>query len=265
MTDVASTLSTSAASAAAATSATATVAATATTATAATAAAVTTDRPSVLSRLQRGIESLYRVDTQLDVESFLINEHDRRQSGVARAPREQLLVHQSGNDEVRIGLFLDQGAVSNLEEHDPARGLNKGNFADFCLAVEGVSHFVYVALCAAGTRRVSALELELQAEIDKFACCLLVAGADATDDGDDAAHARGLRRKLYDEVTFAADLDDDEHQRYRVANLEARRYTETLSRQFVARDRVADMLPELRRFYRLPLDGKLGHIARLAS
>lgn len=224
-----------------------------------------TDRPSVLSRLQRGIESLYRVDTQLDVESFLIDEHDRQQSGVARAPREQLLIRQSGDDEVRIGLFLDQRAVSNLEQHDPARGLHQANFGDFCLAVEGVSHFVYVALCAAGTRRVSALELELQAEVDKFACCLLVAGTDGNDNGTSVGHARGLRRRLYDDVTFAADLDDDEHDRYRMANLQARRYTETLSRRFLARDRMADMLPELRQFYRLGLEDKLGHIARAAA
>lgn len=218
------------------------------------------ERRSVLSRLQLGIEALYRVDTRLDVESFLINDDERQHAGVARAPREQLLVKQDGDDELKIGLFVDQQAVSNLEHNDPALRLDHTNFADFCLAVEGVSHFVYVALCAAGERSVSALELELQAEVDKFACCLLVAGEDVQDEND--THARGLRRRLYNDITFAEDLDGDERDRYRVANLEARRYAETLSRRFVSRDRLTDMLPELRRFYRLDLDGKLGHIAR---
>ena len=221
------------------------------------------ERRSVLSRLQLGIEALYRVDTRLDVESFLINDDERRHAGVARAPREQLLVKQDGDDELKLGLFVDRQAVSNLEHNDPALRLDHTNFADFCLAVEGVSHFVYVALCAAGERSVSALELELQAEVDKFACCLLVAGDDAQDEND--AHARGLRRKLYNDVTFAEDLDGDERNRYRVANLEARRYAETLSRRFVSQDRLTDMLPELRRFYRLDLDGKLGHIARITG
>jgi hypothetical protein len=220
---------------------------------------------TVLSRLQRGLECLYRVDTQLDVESFLITEDARRNSGVARSPREQLLVTQAHNDEVRIGLFLHDEAVSNLERHDPARGLDDTNFSDFCLAVEGVSHFIYVAVCAAGDRSVSALELELQAEVDKFACCLLVAGSDAIDDLTAGAHARDLTSRLYDDVSFAPDLDIDEHDRYRVANGEARRYAETLSRTFVARDRVSEMLPELRRFYRLGLREKLGHIARVAA
>lgn len=224
------------------------------------------ERRSVLSRLQLGIESLYRVDTQLDVESFLINDDERMHAGVARAPREQLLVKQSAHDEVKIGLFVDRRAVSNLETNDPTLSLDQTNFADFCLAVEGVSHFVYVALCAAGERSVSALELELQAEVDKFACCLLVAGAgDAAADNDNGGSARVLRRKLYDDVTFAEDLDGDERHRYRVANLKARRYAETLSRTFVAHDRLTDMLSELRRFYRLDLDGKLGHIARVSG
>ncbi len=221
----------------------------------------------VLSRLQLGIESLYRVRTELDVESFLITEEDRRDTGVARSPREQLLLSQGHDDELRIGLFLDGDAVSNLEQNDPTRGLHENNFADFCLAVEGVSHFVYVALCAAGDRTVSALELELQAEVDKFACCLLVAGVYAVDElgGGPSTQARELTKRLYEDITFASDLDHDEHDRYRVANLEAHRYAKTLAHRFVARDRVADMLPELRRFYRLGLGDKLGHIARVAA
>lgn len=233
------------------------------------AAAHRTARLSVLARLQRGLEALYRVETQLDVESFLIDDEARRQAGVARAPREQLLISQHGEDELCIGLFLDEQAVSNLETNDPARGLDGSNFDDFCLAVEGVSHFIYVVLAAAGERSVSALELELQAEVDKFACCLLLAGNQTEHASGRAASdhgtARTLRRKLYDDVSFADDLDHDEADRYRVANLEARRYAETLSRNFVARDRVGDMLHELRRFYRLGLDGKLGHIAQAAA
>jgi hypothetical protein len=228
------------------------------------AAATRIARSPVLARLQRGLEALYRVETQLDVESFLIDDQARRQAGVARAPREQLLISQRGDDEVRIGLFLDERAVSNLETNDPSHGLDHSNFDDFCLAVEGVSHFIYVALAAAGERSVSALELELQAEVDKFACCLLLTGT-GSERADDDGTARTLRRRLYDEVSYADDLDHDEANRYRVANLEARRYAETLSRNFVARDRVGDMLPELRRFYRLGLDGKLGHIAQSAA
>jgi hypothetical protein len=211
---------------------------------------------AVLRRLQLGIETLYRVETQLEVGAFLIDDEQRRRAGVRRAPREQLLLRQE-DGELALGLFVDGAAIANLGRHDPARGLHEQNFGDFCLAVEGVSHFVYLALCAAGHRPVSALELELQAEVDKFVCCLLVQGPEPD-----------LRRRLYGDVTFHADLDAEERDRYRTANEEAGRYTATLERRFVREDRlqaIDAMLAELRRFYRLSLAGKLGAIARAAG
>lgn len=213
-------------------------------------------RASILSRLQRGLEILYRVETNLEVDAFVIDEEQRRRAGVARAPREQLLVREDAG-ELGMGLFVDRAALDNLERNDPSLGLDDANFADFCVALEGVSHFVYLALCAAGHRRVSALELELQAEVDKFVCCVLLRGG-VSDRGD-------LRRRLYADVRFLDDLDADERDRYRTANAEAARYAETLDRRFVREDRVNEMLSELRRFYRMPLDDKRGHIGRHAA
>jgi hypothetical protein len=116
-----------------------------------------------------------------------------------------------------------------------------------------VSHFIYVAVCAAHDRSVTALELELQAEVDKFVSCTLLQLDRDT---------RPLRERLYDKVALAHDLDDAERIRYRVANDEARRYAHSLDRRYLRGGRVADMLDELRRFYRLDLCAKLHHIAR---
>ena len=65
-----------------------------------------------------------------------------------RAPREQLLLREA-DGELAMALFVDAAALANLEQNDPAARLDDENFTDFCLAVEGVSHFVYVALRAA--------------------------------------------------------------------------------------------------------------------
>jgi hypothetical protein len=208
------------------------------------------DRLSILARLQLGLEALYRVETRLAIDAFLINEAAREALPAARAPREQLFVQQEG-DELGLALFVDAAALANLERHDPAARLDESNFADFCLAIEGVSHFVYLALRAAHDRAVSQLELELQAEVDKFACCVLLAGGH-----------RDLRQRLYGDVTFADDLDADEGARYRAANNEARRYAGSLERRFVQSARMEGLLTELRDFYRMDLPAKLGHIAR---
>lgn len=225
---------------------------------------MTIEAPSILSRLQRGIETLYRVDTQLDVDAFVVDEKARSialrnsdgSQGTARRPREQLLVTQS-RDELKLALFLDADAITNLQAHDPAHGLGTENFNDFCLAIEGVSHFVYVAICAAGDRSVSALELELQAEVDKFVTCLLM----ASDHHNSASQVRSL---LFDEPHYAQDLSTEEHDRYVAANRAANTYAASLHRRYLAHERTNDMLAELRAFYRLALDAKLNHIARAA-
>jgi hypothetical protein len=201
--------------------------------------------------LQLGLEALYRVETRLPIDAFVIDAAARAAHPTKRAPREQLLVQEDAG-ELGLGLFVDAAALENLERNDPATRLDERNFTDFCLAVEGVSHFVYVALRAAGDRSVSQLELELQAEVDKFACCVLVAGA-----------APDWRRRLYGDVHFAADLAADESARYRAANNEARRYAGSLERRYVHSDRMEGLLTELRGFYRMDLPEKLGHIARL--
>jgi len=210
----------------------------------------------MLDRLQRGLEALYRIDTNVRVDDFLIDEASRQQLNTARSPREQLLVHQQ-NDELSIGLFVDRRSIDNLERNDPSHVLGEHNLADFLLAIEGVSHFVYVAWAASETRSVSALELELQAEVDKYVTCILTA------DGDRAAATR-LHQRLFREFVYEPDLDDDERERYRVANENAARYSASLRRRFVATRRIAEMLPELRRFYRLPLRGKIELIRRAA-
>jgi hypothetical protein len=216
-------------------------------------------RPDVLNRLQRGLEALYRVETQLDVRRFVVSDGERTRAlgDGARRPREQLLICHEGG-ELAIGLYLDDSALQNLATHDPHDGLGDHNFADFCLAVEGVSHFIYVALCAAANRQVTALELELQAEIDKFVSCLLL-------DQAIAQRPTELRARLYEKFRLADDLDGEERDRYATANLQAHRYAHALERRYLTAARLHEMLAELRVFYRLPLEDKLAHIARAAA
>ncbi len=211
-----------------------------------------TARRQVLARIQRGLEGTYRLTTGVAVEQFVVDEDARDQLSSARPAKEQLLVSE-GDDGVELALYVDAGALARLAARDPGQRLDDHNLGAFLYAVEGVSHFVYMVMCAQQARAVSALELELQAEVDKYVVCLLVS------DGAPAASA-GWRRRLYDDCVFEDDLDADERDRYRAANQNARTYAASLERRFVHRRGVVDMLAELRRFYRLPLAGKLAHI-----
>jgi len=210
-----------------------------------------------LWRVQRGLEELYRVDTGVEIGDFVVGAELRDALVAARRPREQLLVCEA-DGELALALFIDPRALANLSSHDPARRLGDHNLGDFLLVIEGVSHFIYAIRCARAERPVSQLELELQAEVDKYVTCLL-----ATEPGAEVSAA--LRRRLFDDAAYEPDLDHDERDRYRAANDNAQRYAAYLEQSFVVPRRIPEMLAELRRFYRLGLAGKLGSIARAAG
>jgi hypothetical protein len=156
-----------------------------------------------------------------------------------------------------LALFIDPDVLANLTSHDPARRLGDHNLGDFLLAVEGVSHFIYAIWCARAERPVSQLELELQAEVDKYVTCLLTTAPEV-------AVSAELRRRLFGDAIYEPDLDLDEHARYRAANDNAQRYASWLEDAFVGPRKIPEMLAELRRFYRMGLAAKLSTIARAA-
>jgi hypothetical protein len=199
-----------------------------------------------LSRVQRGLESLYRVDPGAEVEDFLIDAEALSSFDVERRTREQLLLSPAGD----VGLFLCRTVLENLATNDPGDRLGDENLADFLLAVEGVSHFVYLAWRALADQPVSALELELQAEVDKFVTCALELGPTSE-------ICRALHRRLFHDFDYEPDLSSDERSRYETANRAAAGYANHLDREYLRPGRVADMLGELRRFYRTSPADKL--------
>lgn len=208
----------------------------------------------LLARVQRGLEALYRVDTGVDVGDFMIDEAARDELAPQRKPREQLLAVESGGGEMSLALFIHPAVLANLQRNDPGNRLGDHNFGDFLLAIEGVSHFIYTVCCARAERQVTQLELELQAEVDKYVTCLLTTATEAS-------ASKTLRHRLFGDAEYEPDLDRDERDRYRAANDNAHRYTAWLEAAFVIPRKIPEMLGELRRFYRQGLAAKLAAIA----
>ena len=211
-----------------------------------------------IAKLQRCLERLYDVSISHDVEDFLI--HDVRLASridnnpAARAIPEKLLLHET-EDGIDIALFLEAALVERLRQDDPTERLHEGNLGDFLTALEGVSHFLYLVWSAGYDRPVSLLELELQAEIDKFILAALLLAR-----SKGGRVPAGLHRLLFDESLLDPALDSGQHERYRDANTYARRYCGWLQRQFMTSRREAGIMSELRRFYRLGHHEKLSRI-----
>lgn len=216
---------------------------------------------SSLGSLQRCLERIYEVSSGCDIERFLITDPDLLRSiecnPAARDTREKLLVREHEGD-LDVALYLDAGVMAVLRDNDPVRSLNDGNLSEFWTALEGVSHFLYLVWNARHGRGVSRFELELQAEVDKFAAAVLLLGRQR-----ELRIPRALHERLFGDPTFEAGMDGAEERRYYRANYYAGLYCAQLQ-QTCLEDRRGSMVRELRRFYRLTHRHKLQHISRAA-
>ena len=77
--------------------------------------------------------------------------------------------------EAEVCLYLERELLDRLAENDPTARLDQHNLADFWTAFEGVSHFTYYAFKATQDRPVTLVEMELQAEVDKFVAIRIAA------------------------------------------------------------------------------------------
>lgn len=209
--------------------------------------------------LQQRLQSLYEIELDHRVEDYLVTDA-RLVQGMAdddsHQPREQLLVCQDGED-LMMSLYLDAGLLEGLQQNDPMQDLSPGNIADLCLALEGVSHFVYLAWNAVRERNVTLLELELQAEVDKFVLLSVLM------EEQSGAHPGDLHARLFEQISYAEALDADQKRRYEDANYLAAKYCWGLRRGYLRSEDRQRQLQELRRFYRLHQAAKLRHINTL--
>jgi hypothetical protein len=211
----------------------------------------------LLRELQSLLGRINDVDVPHDVCDFLITDPahlERLHAPSAAAGQTEALLVEEGEGGLHLALYLDAGLLERLAASAPLERLHDGNLEDFCTALEGVSHFNCVAWCAARGRPVSVLALEMQAEVDKYVASVLLAGHQR-----DGALAHGLHAALFERVRFREDLADDARRLYERANRYAARFCRRLEDRFLRprRARVAEMLAELRRFYRLGDAGKL--------
>lgn len=190
---------------------------------------------ALASRIQRGLETLYRLDRAADVDAFVTHADD--------GEREALLVRES---EDGLELLLRIPRLGDRTVDVDGAGLDP-----LCQIIEGVSHFVYLADRAAQGREATQLELELQAEVDKY-----VILASAVADFDER-RSRRLRERLYEDVAYVHEADTALGERYRIANSCARRFTGRLERDYVTRARFSELQGELRRFFHMGQGEKL--------
>jgi hypothetical protein len=218
----------------------------------------------LLTRMQSLLARLYDAPVGHEAQDFLFSDPQRLRDALGKhasagwpASDEQVfMVEEKGG--VRIGLFIDQQVLDRLQRHDPLDRLDEHNLPDYCTALEGVSHFHYLIWSLSRGRPVSLLELELQAEVDKYATALALLVQQSAGTFPQALHAL-----LFDGVSFLPQLDEVSRRRYEEANRHAARYCRSLEERFMRprRAQPEKWLAELRRFFRCGHQEKIRQLA----
>jgi hypothetical protein len=179
----------------------------------------------------------YRVADFLITDATLLPQELR-----AGGADEQVLIEEG--DPIGLGLYLDPAVLARLYEN---------NLAAFLSVAEGVSHWLMLAWAAEHNRAVSLLELELQAEIDKFLLSWQILKRQT------GRSPRELHHVLFERAVPDARLCADRYGLYLRAHQYGARYCKALAGRLTRSSpwEAAATCATLRRFYRLSVAGKI--------
>lgn len=197
---------------------------------------------------------IYDVPVRHHVNDFLLTERASLPEA-ALAADEQLLVCGEG-DTVYLSLFVDRQVLVRLATTEEPWQLSATNLADWLTLVEGVSHFHYLTYHASFDRPVSLLELELQAEVDKYVSCLAMLRQQQPQ-----RFPREVLPQLFSaRFSFDPELTVAARRRYAAATRGAANYCRHLERMLHGGGNWGGWFAALRRFYRWPAVRKLALI-----
>jgi hypothetical protein len=215
---------------------------------------------ATLASMQDALAEIYDLPATPDVREFLLTDRAYLTAVSSRQSDEQLLLAEDG-DTLSMALYIDPQVLLRLAGRDPLESLTHENLADYMTVAEGVSHFVYVAWNTVYDKPVTLLELELQAEVDKY-----VLGAWLLSAQNAGRFPSELHRALFDRSRVDPVAAEGREGLYHMASRYAARFCRRVAARFERRRRggMRETLAELRRFYRWGNARKLAHIERHA-
>lgn len=212
---------------------------------------------TILQDLQNQIENLHGIQIGIDVAAFCIDDAMRQQiPGAIDGLVEQLFVRQF-EQSIEMALYIDPRILEALRRDPPSKRLHFGNVENFCIALEGISHFVFLAWRAHINRPVTALEMEIQAEVDKFMCGLLLLKQQLPSD----IPVAWLMEILFAKFLLRPEVPDSEQERYVIAHRVAYQFSQMLLAQSM-RQGLHLSIPMARAFFRMGLADKLQIVSR---
>ena len=201
-----------------------------------------------LVELYKMLCRIYEIQNPQDIERFIITDQSSDNDimiGNRFSNREALLIRES-NDGLEIGLYISPDILKSIENDDPLHDPDS-----LACAIEGTSHFLYLCNRIEEDRKVTQLELEIQAEVDKFLLLHLIASSDG------GSVSQDLFNMQFENHSFDPGLDPSEIQRYKEANRFAAKYCHHLFKSCFNPLRLDELINKVRCFFLKNLSQKV--------
>lgn len=202
----------------------------------------------ILEAIAQELAALYHLEDCPPITPFLVG-HQKFTAYCHIHPhldtrcRETLLI-EADREGLQVGLYVAPSILHTIEAVDPRTTLHRGNIDAACAAIEGVSHLLCFLWKTTRDIPCSLLELELQAEIDKYLLC----AAWLRRQGESATL---LLARLFQDYRLLGDLTPEAAWRYRRASYLAEQFCAVLEHEYQRRHRLGDLRSVARQFYRL--------------
>lgn len=210
---------------------------------------------AAVAGLQAHLHRIYglEADATPDIRPFLVDDaalDHLRPEGAARPADEWVLVRES-EDGLDLAVWIDSSHLRALADAPDARAVVRWSLRSFCAAIEGISHFMLLVERARREEPLTLLELEVQAEIDKFVSARLHC----------PEREPALHRALFVDADLHDGLSTEERHRYREAGRLARAWCDHLS----ALPHVGALLEAQRRMWRAPSGRRMARLRAMAA
>lgn len=211
-----------------------------------------------LTMLQLTLENYYDIDPPYSISEFVCHSAQTDTGSLnCKGTTPEMLVYREDGTNLDISLFLNPSLLTDICTETYKQSWTGNLFDNGCIVLEGASHFLYMVFNAHYDRQVSMLDLELQAEIDKFLFAVLdTRYSDAPDK---------LLHRLFCEVSYREDLSDALRHRYQQANDLAHSYCQWLHDTYELKSNNKSLLTEVGKIYRLNGTAKQEHIHRVTA
>ncbi|MEZ4845722.1 MAG: hypothetical protein R2877_01755 [Bdellovibrionota bacterium] len=186
--------------------------------------------------LQKKIEKIYRLSSCPEAQQYVLSPKQFKK--MSRSPDKPQVIYRDEGEDVSLGIYLGSDLFKQVKRKNKVF-----SFQDFCVMTEEISHFVYLVWSKANGKIINLLDLELQAEVDKF-----MLASDFFGSGKD------IFGKLFKHFHMRKNLGQDEQERYFTANRLGKKFAQAMIHTKMSS---IDKMNWLRMFYRQNISNRI--------